>query len=62
MSGTDEIFGTYTRKHTCIAIKTCATSDLLLKHLDAIVATYKRRQIKHLKQASETLAKTSKNN
>jgi hypothetical protein len=29
-----------------------------LKHPDAIVATYKRRQIKHLKQVSETLAKT----
>jgi hypothetical protein len=37
----------------------CATLDLLLKHLDATVATYKRKQMKHLKQASETLAKTS---
>jgi hypothetical protein len=32
---------------------------LLLKHPDVTVATYKRRQMKHLKQASETLAKTS---
>jgi hypothetical protein len=29
-----------------------------LKHLDSIVAAYKRRQMKHLKHASETLAKT----
>jgi hypothetical protein len=36
-----------------------ATSNLLLKHSDATIATYKRRQLKHLKQASETLAKTS---
>jgi len=28
-----------------------------LKHPDAIITTYKRRQIKHLKQPSETLAK-----
>jgi hypothetical protein len=37
-----------------------ATLNLLLKHLDTTVATYKRRQMKHLKQVSETLAKTSK--
>jgi hypothetical protein len=30
--------------------------DLLLKHPDATLATYKRRQIKHLRHASETLA------
>jgi hypothetical protein len=30
--------------------------DLLLKHLDATLATYKRRQMKHLRHASETLA------
>jgi hypothetical protein len=36
----------------------CATSDLLLKHLDITVVTYKRRQMKHLKHVSETLAKT----
>ena len=36
----------------------CATSDLLLKHLDTTVATYKRRQMKHLKQVSETFTKT----
>jgi hypothetical protein len=35
--------------------------DLLLKYLDATVVIYKRRQMKHLKQASEKLAKTSKN-
>jgi hypothetical protein len=29
-----------------------------LKHPDAIVATYRRRQMKHLKQSSETLVKT----
>jgi hypothetical protein len=38
----------------------CGTPDLLLKHPDTTVATYKRRQIKHLKQAYETLAKTAK--
>jgi hypothetical protein len=31
-----------------------------LKHSDATVATYKRRQMKHLKQVSKTLAKTPK--
>jgi hypothetical protein len=35
-----------------------ATPDLLLKHLDATVATYKTRQMKQLKHASKTLAKT----
>ena len=39
----------------------CATPDLLLKDSDATVATYKRRQMKHLKQASKTLAKTPEN-
>jgi hypothetical protein len=34
-----------------------ATPDLLLKHPDAIFATYKRRKMKHLKHVSETLAK-----
>jgi hypothetical protein len=29
-----------------------------LKHSDAIFATYKRRQMKYLEHASETLAKT----
>jgi hypothetical protein len=37
---------------TCIP---CATLDLLLKHTDA---TYKRRQIKHLKQVYETFMET----
>jgi hypothetical protein len=35
----------------------CAISDLLLKHQDATLATYKRRQMKHLRYASETLEK-----
>jgi hypothetical protein len=34
--------------------------DLLLKHPDATFATYKRRQMKHLKHTSETLGKTPK--
>ena len=38
----------------------CATPDLLLKHPDAAVATYKRRQMKHLKQVSEILTKMPK--
>jgi hypothetical protein len=29
--------------------------DLLLKHPDATLATYKRRQMKHLRYVSETL-------
>jgi hypothetical protein len=32
-------------------------TDLLLKHPDATLATYVRRQIKHLNHASKTLAK-----
>ena len=38
-----------------------ATPDLLLKHSDATLATYVLRLMKHLKHASETLAKTPKN-
>jgi hypothetical protein len=34
-----------------------ATTDLLLKHPDATLATYILRQMKHIKHASETLAK-----
>jgi hypothetical protein len=30
------------------------------KHPDTAIAVYKRKQIKHLKQTSETLIKTSK--
>jgi hypothetical protein len=30
--------------------------DLVLKHSDATLATYKIRQMKHLRHASETLA------
>jgi hypothetical protein len=37
-------------KHACIAITTCATLDLLLKHPDATLATYKRRQMKYLQK------------
>jgi hypothetical protein len=36
----------------------CAIPDLLLKHPNVTVVTYERRQMKHLKQASETLTKT----
>jgi len=36
----------------------CATPDILLKYPDAIFATYNRRQMRHLKHVSETLAKT----
>jgi hypothetical protein len=32
-----------------------------LKYLDTTLVAYKKRQIKHLKHASETLAKTLKN-
>jgi len=35
--------------------------DVLLKHTDLAIAIYKKRQIKHLKQASETLAKMLEN-
>jgi hypothetical protein len=35
-------------------------SDLHLKHPNSTVATYKRRQMKHLKQTSKTLAKRMK--
>ena len=34
-----------------------ATPDLLLKHPDATLATYKIRQIKHLQKALETHSK-----
>jgi hypothetical protein len=39
-----------------------ATPDLYLKHPDAAVVAYKRRQMKHLKQASETLVKKPEKN
>jgi hypothetical protein len=38
-----------------------ATPNLLLKHPNTTLAIYARRQMKHLKRASETLAKTPKN-
>jgi hypothetical protein len=47
-------------KHACIAIATCATPDLFLKHLDATLAIYRRRQIKHLKKHLKTLETHSK--
>jgi aromatic ring-opening dioxygenase LigB subunit len=36
----------------------CVIPDLLLKHPDITVATYKRIQVKHVKQVSKTLTKT----
>jgi hypothetical protein len=38
----------------------CATPDLLLKHPDATVATYKRKHPRHMKHVFATLAKKSK--
>jgi hypothetical protein len=38
-----------------------ATPDLLLKYPHTTLATYKKGQIKHLKHAYETLAKTIEN-
>jgi hypothetical protein len=35
-----------------------ATLVLVLKHLDATIVTYVEKQMKHLKHAYETLAKT----
>jgi hypothetical protein len=43
------------------AIATCSTLDLLLKHPNETFAIYVRRQMKHLKYASETLAKNTLN-
>jgi hypothetical protein len=39
----------------------CTTPDLLLKHPNAILVTYKRRQMKYLKHVSETLVKIPEN-
>jgi hypothetical protein len=39
----------------------CNTRSIL-KYPDVTFVTYKRRQMKHLKQASETLAKTPEKN
>jgi hypothetical protein len=39
----------------------CITPNPVLKHLDLTVAIYKRRQMKYLKHASKTLAKTPEN-
>jgi hypothetical protein len=33
-------------------------TPILLKHSDATLITYKRKQMKHLKHTSKTLAKT----
>jgi hypothetical protein len=38
-------------------IATCATPDLLLQHLDKTLATYVRKQLKHLEHTSKTLVK-----
>jgi hypothetical protein len=49
----------------CQPLPTCipyGTLDLLLKHLNATVATYKGRQMKHSKQAYETLTKMLEKN
>ena len=42
-------------------ITICTTPDLLLKHSDAILATYIWRHVKHLKHTFEILAKTPEN-
>jgi hypothetical protein len=42
-------------------IAICASTNLLLKHLDKTFATYVYRQMKHLKHTSKTLAKTPEN-
>jgi hypothetical protein len=42
-------------------IATCATPDLLLKHLDAAFETYVWKQMKYMKHVSETLIKTPEN-
>jgi hypothetical protein len=47
------------RPHPLSTRISCATPDLLLKHPNATVATYKRRQMKQLKHASETFTKTT---
>jgi hypothetical protein len=38
-------------------IATCVTPDLLLQHLDETLATYVRKQLKHLEHTSETPVK-----
>jgi hypothetical protein len=43
-------------KYACIAIVIYVRPDLLLKHIDTTLETYKRRQI-NTKHASETHAK-----
>jgi hypothetical protein len=39
---------------------TCATSDLLSPHTDETLATYTRKQLKHLQHMFKTLAKYQK--
>jgi hypothetical protein len=56
--------GTGRRRHQDEAAKDeegDATPDLLLKYLNATLATYVRGQMKHLKDVSEILAKTPEN-
>jgi hypothetical protein len=38
-------------------IAACATSDLLLQHLDETLASYGQKQLKHMQYTYETLAK-----
>ena len=54
MSETDETLETCVYSHSNIR-----KPDLLLKHTDATLATYKRRQMKHLKHVSEIFAKNT---
>jgi hypothetical protein len=42
------------------AIATCATPNVFLKHPDETFTRYVRRQIKHLKHVSKTVAKKLK--
>jgi hypothetical protein len=47
-SKTDKTLETYVYSHNNMS--TCAIADLLLKHPDATLAAYKRRQMTHLKK------------
>jgi hypothetical protein len=46
-------------RHTWTPLQHVQHPDLLLKHTDVILATYKRRQMKYLKHAYEKLAKNT---
>jgi hypothetical protein len=49
------------RNETAESEKRDATFDILLKHPDATLTTYVKRQMKNLKHAFDTLAKTHEN-